>query len=52
MTERLSLIGLGKLGLCQAACFAEKGFETIGVDIEERVVTSVNQGKAPWFDTR
>ena len=50
MTERLSLIGLGKLGLCLAACFAEKGFETIGVDIEERVVNSVNQGKAPWFE--
>ena len=50
MTERLSLIGLGKLGLCLAACLAEKGFETIGVDIEERVVNSVNQGKAPWFE--
>jgi len=52
MKERLSLIGLGKLGLCLAACFAEKGFETIGVDIEERVVNLVNQGKAPWFEPR
>jgi UDPglucose 6-dehydrogenase len=50
MSERLSLIGLGKLGLCLAACFAEKGFDTIGVDIEERVVNNVNQGQAPWFE--
>ena len=50
MTERLSLVGLGKLGLCLAACFAEKGFVVVGVDIEERVVNSVNQGKAIWFE--
>jgi UDPglucose 6-dehydrogenase len=50
MVERLSLVGLGKLGLCLASCFAEKGFETIGVDIEEQVVDSVNQGQAPWFE--
>lgn len=50
MDEKISLIGLGKLGLCLAACFAKKGFDTIGVDIEEQVVSSVNQGKAPWFE--
>lgn len=52
MNERLSLVGLGKLGLCLACCFAEKGFETIGIDIEERVVNSVNQGIAPWYEPR
>jgi UDPglucose 6-dehydrogenase len=50
MKERLSVVGLGKLGLCLAAIFAEKGFETIGVDIEEKIVQMVNQGKAPWFE--
>ncbi len=48
--EMLSLVGLGKLGLCLASCFAEKGFDTIGVDIEESVVNSVNQGQAPWYE--
>lgn len=48
--EKLSLIGLGKLGLCLASCLAEKGFDTIGVDIEESVVNSVNQGRAPWYE--
>jgi UDPglucose 6-dehydrogenase len=41
---------LGKLGLCLAGCLAERGFDTLGVDIEERVVNSVNQGRAPWFE--
>ena len=27
--DRLSVIGLGKLGACSAACFASKGFEEI-----------------------
>lgn len=47
---RLSLVGLGKLGLCLSSCLAEKGFEVVGVDLEERVVASVNKGKAPWFE--
>jgi UDPglucose 6-dehydrogenase len=52
MTYKLSVVGLGKLGLCLASCFAEKGFETIGVDVEDEVVHSVNQGKAPWFEPK
>ena len=46
---KLSLVGLGRLGLCLASCFAERGLETIGVDIEERVVTSLAgyRGMAP-----
>jgi UDPglucose 6-dehydrogenase len=50
MVERISIVGLGKLGLCLAACYAERGFETIGVDIEERIVNSINEGTAPWFE--
>ncbi len=50
MNEKLSLVGLGKLGLCLASCLAEKGFDVLGIDIEEDVVKSVNAGKAPWFE--
>lgn len=50
MNQRLSVIGLGKIGLCLAACFAEKGFKTLGVDTEERVVENVNKGLTPWFE--
>jgi len=47
MNERISVVGLGKLGLCLAACFAERGFETLGLDVEERVVQAVNNGTSP-----
>jgi UDPglucose 6-dehydrogenase len=50
MNERISVVGLGKLGLCFAACLAEKGFETLGVDIEQKVVDTVNRGATPWFE--
>ena len=32
MDERISLVGLGKLGLCLAASYAERGFDVFGVD--------------------
>lgn len=45
--KKISVIGLGKLGACSAACFSYKGFEVIGVDINKNFVDSINQGKAP-----
>ena len=45
--HKVSVVGLGKLGLCLAACLAHRGFETIGVDIQERVVNSINTGVSP-----
>jgi len=47
---RISVIGLGKLGSPMAACFAAKGFTTIGVDLNERFVESINEGAAPVFE--
>lgn len=49
-TSALSLVGLGKLGCCLAGCFADKGLDVIGVDIEERVVRAVNDGQAPFAE--
>ena len=46
----VSVIGLGKLGSPMVACFAENGYEVIGVDISPEVVEKVNQGKAPVFE--
>jgi UDPglucose 6-dehydrogenase len=48
--QRVAVVGLGKLGLCLAGCLAERGFETLGVDSERRVVDLVNQGRTPWFE--
>jgi UDPglucose 6-dehydrogenase len=47
---KLSVVGLGKLGACSAACFASKGFEVIGVDINKDFVGAVNNGKAPVYE--
>src|SRR5436309_198744 len=52
MLMRLSLVGLGKLGLCLSACMAERGFEVVGVDIEDRIVSDVNGGRGSWFEPR
>jgi UDPglucose 6-dehydrogenase len=46
----LSLVGLGKLGCCLAACFADKGFDVIGVDVEEKVIRTINEGRAPFAE--
>ncbi len=50
MPEKISVIGLGKLGACSAACFAAKGFSVLGVDINRDVVELINQGKAPVYE--
>jgi len=50
--DKISVVGLGKLGLCFAVSLAEKGFNVVGVDIEEKVVDFVNKGVAPWYEPR
>lgn len=42
---RISVIGLGKLGLPLTAAIASKGFQVIGVDINKEVVDSLKVGK-------
>lgn len=44
---RVSVIGLGKLGACIAACFADKGFTVVGADVSKRTVDLVNKAQAP-----
>lgn len=49
---KLSVIGLGKLGSCTAACFAAKGFEVLGLDVNKDFVDAVNSGRAPVIEPR
>ncbi|MCI0707133.1 MAG: nucleotide sugar dehydrogenase [Ignavibacteriae bacterium] len=44
--ESVSVVGLGKLGQCFAACYAKRGFRTIGVDVNAQVIESLNAGRA------
>ncbi|UCD15136.1 MAG: UDP-glucose/GDP-mannose dehydrogenase family protein [Candidatus Omnitrophota bacterium] len=46
----ISVVGLGKLGLCTASCFAQK-YKVIGVDIDRDKIDLINQGKTPISET-
>ena len=43
---RVSVIGLGYIGLQTAAVLASKNKEVVGVDINDEVVKKVNSGEA------
>lgn len=45
---RISVLGLGYIGLPTAAVFAENGLEVLGVDTNPRVVETINRGR-PHF---
>ncbi len=47
----LSVFGLGKLGLCSAACFASRGHNVIGVDTDMEVVRRLRAGECPVDET-
>lgn len=50
MIERVSVVGLGKLGACMAACMASKGMQVVGVDVNPKAVDLINQGRSPVFE--
>ena len=47
---KVSVVGIGRIGLPTALCFANSGFETIGIDINSELVTMVNSGDYPLKD--
>jgi len=47
---KICVIGIGRIGLPTALSFADAGFETIGVDINEKLVNMVNSGDYPLKD--
>ncbi len=49
--KKVSVVGLGKLGLPFAVCLAEAGFSVLGVDINERNIDSLNKGVSPLSET-
>ena len=48
--KKISVVGLGKLGLCFAAAAASRGIKTLGVDINDAVVESINNGISPIIE--
>ncbi len=47
---KVCVIGIGRIGLPTALSFAKSGLETIGVDINENLVETINSGKFPLKD--
>lgn len=43
--KRISVIGLGYIGLPTAAIIASRGIDVIGVDVSQHAVDTINQGK-------
>lgn len=49
--KAISVIGLGKLGLCIAAALASKEFKVIGVDTDAEKIEKISQGISPIEET-
>jgi len=47
---RISIIGIGYVGLVAGACFADKGFEVIASTQDKDKAMLINNGKAPFFE--
>lgn len=54
MKKKICVIGLGYIGLPTSAMFAKNGFDVVGVDVNQQVVTALNEGKIiieePYLD--
>lgn len=43
---KVGILGLGYVGLPLALLCAEKGFKSVGIDIDERKINAINEGKS------
>ncbi|WP_424017685.1 nucleotide sugar dehydrogenase [Halorientalis pallida] len=47
-SRHVSVVGLGRLGLCFAASLANAGYDVTGTDIDEDIVETVSKDTAPY----
>ncbi len=47
---RLTVIGIGYLGLTHAVCMADLGHDVIGLDVDADKVARVSRGEVPFFE--
>ncbi len=45
---RITVVGLGKIGLPLAVQFASKGYDVVGLDIDQKTVDTINSGNEPF----
>jgi UDP-N-acetyl-D-mannosaminuronic acid dehydrogenase len=46
----ISVIGLGRVGLPLALCFADRGVRVLGIDHDPVVLDSIRAGRMPWAE--
>ncbi|HUA73008.1 MAG TPA: nucleotide sugar dehydrogenase [Solirubrobacteraceae bacterium] len=47
----VAVIGLGRVGLPLALCFADRGLRVVGVDNDPAVLASIRAGRMPWSES-
>ncbi|MBA8816801.1 UDPglucose 6-dehydrogenase [Microbacterium halimionae] len=47
---QISVIGCGYLGAVHAAAMASIGHDVVGIDVDQRKIDTLSQGKAPFFE--
>ena len=47
---RITVIGIGYLGLTHAVCLADLGHEVLAIDVNEEKITKAAQGEVPFFE--
>lgn len=50
VTRRLSVFGLGYVGAVSCGCFAQDGFDVVGVDVNPAKVDEINSGRSPIIE--
>ena len=50
-SKSVAVIGLGRVGLPLALCFADRGLRVLGVDHDKTVLASIRAGRMPFNET-
>jgi UDP-N-acetyl-D-mannosaminuronic acid dehydrogenase len=50
VSDQVTVVGLGYIGLPTAAALASRGVNVLGVDVDQRIVDLINKGEAPFVE--
>ncbi|MBI2938167.1 MAG: UDP-glucose/GDP-mannose dehydrogenase family protein [Thaumarchaeota archaeon] len=48
--SKVSIFGLGRVGLITAVCLADRGIEVAGFDVDEKKMAQIARGEAPFYE--
>lgn len=50
--EKISVFGLGRVGLVMAVCLAKHGYKVVGVDPDARLIDRLKKGETPFYEPK